>query len=234
MIDNYYKIQKSLPTQVQKTSGIYSFYYAIRILREIDPTYPEVPFPKKSSFEHSNHFMSAGNESLRHFAKNTLHSGQGEILSEQEMSNLVTAHGYAAHKFDRHNSAKEKKLKFLTECIQKKYPVIVSHRDEHDGLPRWVLIIGYEDNTITYISPANPLASKKIDADTLLRLNADADDIRFPSILVKEVTNRPEGFLKTGMKFMFRDAVALTDKNKLELLANMHNKLKKNMEKFIA
>ena len=86
--DAYNQVSAHLRPQVQGTCGLYSFYNAVRMLRAINGSNPEVPAPKKCEG------APGATQSLRQYAKREFKSGQGEILSEAEMVSFVSAWGY--------------------------------------------------------------------------------------------------------------------------------------------
>jgi len=122
----YEIIRGRLPVQVQGACGLYSFFYAARLLRATNERLPAVPTPRKSEAEKPG-YQKAGYdqaESLRKYAKRELRSGQGEILTEDEMVTMVRAWRYDALP-SKATTAAEKKT-FLVEQTGQGWPVLIA------------------------------------------------------------------------------------------------------------
>lgn len=196
----YANIKDSLRDQVQGTCGIYSFYNAVQILRNLNALNPSVPAPKKSETKAGDKDIG----SLREYAKRQLQSGQGEILSDAEMSNLVAAHGYAPLAFGRVSDVSgAAKRNFLEMCMRESYPVLIAYLA--DGNPveyahavtntagaHWSLIIGLEGKNVNVVEPNNPRDLRTWPLDDLLLMNGKADDVKFPRFWAKTVNTDAE------------------------------------------
>lgn len=196
----YANIKDTLRDQVQGTCGIYSFYNAVQILRNINALNPSVPAPKKSETKAGDKDIG----SLREYAKRQLQSGQGEILSDSEMSNLVAAHGYAPLTFGRGGDVGgAAKRNFLEMCMRECYPVLIAYLA--DGNPveyahavtatagaHWSVIIGLEGKNVNVVEPNNPRDLRTWPLDDLLLMNGKADDVKFPRFWAKTVETDAE------------------------------------------
>lgn len=111
----YDAIRTTLRPQFQGTCGLYSFYNAVQILRRIDSSLRPVPTPKKCEA------APGATESLRQFAKRELKSGQGEILTEIEMTRLITNWGYKVASCGQNDRAG--KSRFLTQQTVRTNPM---------------------------------------------------------------------------------------------------------------
>jgi len=119
LVEAYNQIHATLRPQVQGTCGLYSFYNAVQILRQITPTLPNVPTPKKCE--------TAGQipMSLRQYAKREFKSGQGEILSEPEMIAFIKAGGYKPLTCGKDDD--RSKTDFFTIQTRAGHPVMVAY-----------------------------------------------------------------------------------------------------------
>lgn len=145
--------------QVQGTCGIYSFWYATILLNHMDPaSHPTVPFPRACH--------NAGSQlgsSMRKFAKDTIKSGQGELLSGHEMRLLVRNFGYARESY----WGKTTREAYVTEHLTAGHPILFAYlcgngpvtaatavgtAQDHYG-PHWSLLIAETPDHYGYINP---------------------------------------------------------------------------------
>lgn len=194
LTDSYNNVKGSLRPQVQGTCGIYSFYNAVRILRDINARNPTVPAPKKSE-----KLPSDAPGSLRHYSKAHLNSGQGEILTGTEMVTLIATHRYAPLNFSRSGAvnAAAKKI-FLSRCMKSGYPVLVAYiaggtpvvckdTTAADTGAHWSLIIDTNATHATVVEPNAPTVAKVWPLDDLLLSNSKTDDGKFVRYWAKQV-----------------------------------------------
>lgn len=202
LIDAYTKIKSTLRPQVQGTCGVYSFYNAVQILRQIDGKLPSVPSPKKSEAS------QGATQSLRQFAKRELRSGQGEILSEAEMKAFVKAWGYRSEVAGVATGAGKKD--FLTTQTLGGHPVLIAYLADADstgivpvpnaasGDPgaHWSLVIGTNGKDGLVVEPNDPGNLKTWSMDGLMRANAAADGKKFARFWAKTVTKPSANLLQ--------------------------------------
>jgi len=197
LVDSYNRVSSTLRDQVQGTCGIYSFYTAVCILRDMDPSCPTVPSPKKSEAG------PGATVSLRQYAKRELKSGQGEILTEVEMTTFVKAWGYKVATFVE--GTYSKRQDFITLQTKANHPVLVPYLADEDNtgiIPvstvtagagaHWSLIIGTKGKDVIVVEPNAPRAVKEWAMDSLLKSNAAADSVKFVRFWAKVVMDKPE------------------------------------------
>jgi hypothetical protein len=171
---------KKLVPQTQGTCGVYSFWYAAMLLREIDPKdHPEV------------HPRKLGNqkiESIRSYTKTAFQSGQGEILTVAEMVDVIQHFKYKCSVCGDTSEAGKKK--FISRSIAKDQPVMVPYwkylNGSGGGAPttveqgavsgaHWSLIIMEDDENYLYLDPHYPTNWQKFLKKVLLDANAVVD-----------------------------------------------------------
>lgn len=206
LTDSYKRLKGQFTSQVQGTCGIYSFYNAVCLLRDMNPRNPAVPPPKRS--QHAPTDSTAGpHASLRKYAKRELKSGQGELLSETEVAELVAAHGYAPLAIARHGAAVDvgAKKTFLKTCLDAGHPVLIAYMADQfgseikytsavgpDSGAHWSLIIGLSGDRVEVIEPNAPNDLKVWPLKDLADANSRADRKTFTRFWSKLVTGPGE------------------------------------------
>jgi hypothetical protein len=204
----YAHVRTELPAQVQGTCGLYSFYYAVQILRQLNSKYPAVPYPKKRLITTAAPLFAT---SLRQYAKATLGSGQGEILSVDEMKQLMLKFGYGARTATSPAPSKDTKKQFLQDCMKQNLPVLVAYNsdegpdataiystDKVQGAGQflcahWSLIIDINAfGAAVVVEPQRPQKLKVWPLDDLLRANKLADQFPFVQYWAKVVYDKDE------------------------------------------
>lgn len=198
LVDHYNNVSKTLRAQVQGTCGIYSFYNAVCMLRDMDSKNPSVPSPKKSEAS------PGATVSLRQYAKRELKSGQGEILTEAEMTAFVKAWGYKVACFIAGTySAKQD---FITLHTKGGHPVLIPYLADEDTtgvIPvpsaasagtgaHWSLIVGVTGKDALVVEPNAPQALKTWPMTGLLQANAASDTVKFKRFWAKTVHDEDE------------------------------------------
>jgi hypothetical protein len=151
-----------------------------------NPKLPAVPSPKKSEGG-----TGGFTESLRHYAKRQLQSGQGEILTEAEMNAFIKAWGYRSESSGAATSGA--KGDFLTIQTRAGHPVLIAYLADQDstgvvpvpnaasGDPgaHWSLVIGTKDKDAKVVEPNDPGNLRTWAAADLLLANTNADAKKF-------------------------------------------------------
>lgn len=198
----YNSVKGTLRPQVQGTCGLYSFYNAVQIMRAIDPKLPAVPSPKKSEGG-----TGGFTESLRHYAKRQLQSGQGEILTEAEMNAFIKAWGYRSESSGAKTSGA--KGDFMTIQTRAGHPVLIAYLADQDstgvvpvpnaasGDPgaHWSLVIGTKDKDAKVVEPNDPGNLRTWAVADLLLANTSADAKKFARHWAK-ITKTPSAAAK--------------------------------------
>lgn len=177
---------KRLPNGNYHESGVYSFYSAVQILKQINAKYPDVPRPKSAVMNHVNREKSkfppiaAGlnsplkyyDESMNaHFIDN--YYNEAVIFTEFKMFSLVRENGYFIHSCDKKIS-KEEKILFIRKCLVDKFPVLIPITQifpYQSLVPIWVLITGWKNNKFYVTYPENSNNPVWINAYYILEMN---------------------------------------------------------------
>jgi len=207
-LENAYAVCKNtLTEQVQGTCGLYSFWYASVMLLTLEKMetdkrlgVPTTAAPTKVDFlprKHPNampHINWAvdtrATESLRSYAKKGLSSGQGEILSADEMGRLINHFGYN-YRLPLQGQAKKG---FISEFLSHNRPVIFAYTMSDNGptkaLPNDVrgddigshfsLIIAETADKYRCINPWYPDQLKEYSKTGVLESNANVDNHIYP------------------------------------------------------
>jgi len=207
LIDAYNTIKSTLRPQVQGTCGLYSFYNAVQILRQIDASLPSVPAPKKSEA------APGATQSLRQFAKRELKSGQGEILSEAEMQAFIKAWGYRSEAAGVATGSG--KQDFLTTQTRGGHPVLIAYLADSDstgivpvpnaaaGDPgaHWSLVIGTKAKDMLVVEPNDPGNLRTWPMEGVMLANAAADSKKFDRFWEKTVIKPNAKLLRSDPGF---------------------------------
>jgi len=192
LLTSYESVKGTLRPQVQGDCGIFSFYNAVCILRQEDARHPAVPPPRKRFRGKSD----ATGPSLRNHAKKLLDSGQGEILSKDEMVGLLTAHGYGAASVGPHGDVSEsRRTDFIDRALGAGHPVLVPYLADDDpngkvgpvvtvapsaGAHWSVLIARTGPDEVKAVEPNDPATLRTWSLKTVLASNAMTDRVKFP------------------------------------------------------
>lgn len=215
LVTPYNNIRKALEPQIQGTCGVYSFYNAVSILRSGKPANPRVPPPKISQYNATTDLVG---DSLRAYTKDKLSSGQGEILSANEMEALILAHGYKSVTYPI-SGGRALKASWIDAQLKAGCPVLIAYLATDDKFAagarytttggsgdgaHWSLIIDLPSAArATVVEPQAPTASKDWPVADLLESNEHADDLPFARFWSKLVVGTAEFVRQTaapGMK----------------------------------
>lgn len=155
LVEAYNRVIATLKPQRQGTCGLYSFWYATILLREISTTHHRIVYPRKCEGQ------AGTDDSLRKFAK-TLGSAQGEVLTLEEMSGIISHFGYY---FSLLEALPEAREEFIRNHLGASHPVLIPYRFGHTargpistleaGGAHWSLII-HEDTVNSEYHCLNP------------------------------------------------------------------------------
>lgn len=174
---------KTLKPQKQGTCGLYSFWYATLLLAMVNPSAKKpIVYPRKGE--------GASSESLRHYAKHTVGSGQGEVLSCAEMEQIIGHFGYG---YDSHVGAAGRK-EFVTRSLAANRPVLFPYMFGDTGPiyqfpakstpgvdygPHWSLIYREFGAAYHYVEPNEPNHPVSFLKDVVLRSNSFVDSYKY-------------------------------------------------------
>jgi hypothetical protein len=160
LAEAYADLTGTLLGQRQGTCGLYSFWFATLLIKRINPgDTRNLVYPRKWEGGKS------GGESLRHYSK-TLGSGQGEILTLDEMEKVIRHFGW-----DCVSHLGEGRVEFITKCLAANQPVLFPYmfgpggpisyfppntKPGEDYGPHWSLIIAEAGHEYDYIEPNFP------------------------------------------------------------------------------
>lgn len=212
LLDAYKLTYPDMKPQVQGTCGIYSFWYATILLHHLNGAkYPVVPFPRAC------HGGDKG-KSMRHYAKKSIGSAQGELLTTAEMVNLVEHFGYEATVYHWYTNPWGRRPGFITESLKANRPVLFAYLmgapapvtkatatvKDKPG-PHWSLIIAETTTDYGYIEPNNPNEEKALHAshgqilsqlrwypkNQVLESNASVDEVKLEQKWVRHAYAQP-------------------------------------------
>src|SRR5262245_43901720 len=200
-----------LKPQPQGDCGVYSFWYATVLLRQINPSDPrEVIYPRshpkpKGRVKGTQPDWPTGpitkDKSIRYRAKHLVNSGQGEILSEREMVLVVTSFGYNCTA----NLIRVDPAEFITSNLKSNTPVLFPYMKDDNGpissFPHgatpgddygshWSLIIKEEGNNYTYLDPHYPNKPQTFLKTAVLASNAFVDNYKYVRYWSKDAKSR--------------------------------------------
>jgi hypothetical protein len=119
----YYQCSGTMKPQKQGTCGLYSFWFASLLLKQINPA-DQRPFvyPRSEGGSYS--------DSMRQFAKDSLDSAQGELLNLKEVTTLITHFRYSSRSICwRDRTTAEK---FIAGSLRSNQPVMFPYL--YDGM----------------------------------------------------------------------------------------------------
>ncbi|AMV23649.1 hypothetical protein VT84_04505 [Gemmata sp. SH-PL17] len=185
-----------LKKQRQGTCGVYSLWYATELLAKLGGKKPIV-YPRRGEMP-----KKATGESARHFAKQSASSGQGEVLSEAEMTLIVKHFGYTPTCYARQSTDKRKE--FITEHLKADRPILVAYLMQNSPVTstsatgtaqddygaHWSLIINEDATEYRYLEPNNPNKITTCNKDIMLASNADVDGVIYDRFWMKPSKNK--------------------------------------------
>jgi hypothetical protein len=202
--DAYTNCLGVLKPQRQGTCALYSFWFATLLLNDLNTLKKPIVYPRKSEQRDADASVTRGNEdvSLRQFATQMLHSGQGELLTVSEVISMIVmfSWGWVAHV-----SGGDDRKQFITDQLSRNRPIMFAHLagghpskpitaipiDRQCG-PHWSLIIGEVLDQYEYIDPNHPLKTELLPKEHILRSNEIVDDFAMDKAWVKP-KHRPDG-----------------------------------------
>lgn len=188
----------TLKPQKQGSCGLYSFWYATLLLSGLDSTRRPIVYPRNGEGVAAG--VGENPESLRHFAKATVGSAQGEILTCAEMERIVLHYGYdrVSHIGDAGRAT------FITTSLASERPVLIPYmmgpggpiavfpggaRPGVDYGPHWSLI--FAESAIDYylLEPNSPNTPMEVPKGRMLRSNAFTDNFKYQQFYDKALPN---------------------------------------------
>jgi hypothetical protein len=202
LVDAYNNVQSVLKPQKQGTCGLYSFWFATLMLNSIRPEQKEVVYPRGCEM------TATSGLSLRKFAKAALGSGQGELLSFDEIAVMIWGFGWD---FNFYGDGGDPRKTFVTNSLQQNMPVMFSYLaggSSYGGQiwvmpqtaippsrqcgPHWSLIVAENDDGYGFVEPNQPLMIKWDFKTNILRSNEIVDSFVMDSTWVKPVSSVPK------------------------------------------
>jgi hypothetical protein len=193
LIEAYDQYNRSgqLWPQLQGDCGVYSFYYASLLLRAMNPSkgYPEV-FPRKYKSDSTKNGGVPFKTSIREWCKSGLNSGQGEILTVDEMYRVIAHFGYRASYMGMGGNmdSTKKRRNFISRELAAGHPVLIAFLEggtspncyptstpAEDTGAHWSVIIHDEGAHYTWIDPHKPEMLHSHPQDAFLKSNATVD-----------------------------------------------------------
>ena len=212
----YNNIKVMFKPQVQGDCGVFSFYYAARLRREVDSKRPQVWPPRKSLYEKTT---DLGSEySLRFLAKTGLLSAQGEILTADEMVRFVIISGYEGKLCKE--SKQSKRASFISDSLEADCPVLIPYIMSQTGPTsrkvkgsgsHWSVIINELSNRYVCINPWYPTSAKLYDKKMLLDSNQNVDKVKYSRYWIKPLggglkvvgNKKPKNLKRRGAKKLY-------------------------------
>jgi hypothetical protein len=177
------KLAKTLKKQKQGTCGLYSFWYATLLLEQLGGT-KGIVYPRRCE--------GGTGESSRHFAKENVNSGQGEVLSEWEMVTIVQHYGYDAACYVP--TGTDTRKAFITKHLTANRPILIAYLMDDDpetvahptvygggagAGAHWSLLINEDGTEYRYLEPNKPNQITTFNKDHMLASNACVDNVKF-------------------------------------------------------
>lgn len=200
----------SMVKQVQGDCGLFSFWYATVLLRQLSPQGRPVVYPRKHPEPQATGKSWPGGavvgESIRAYAKSpAIRSGQGEILTSAEMEKIITHFGYKA---TASNAKGALRKAFITRSLSANQPVMFPYTKGNAGPvnaltavgvagsdygSHWSLIIGEDSGNYKYLDPHNPATLQEFPKDTVLESNQNVDHQVYVRFWGKEDVHYTDG-----------------------------------------
>jgi hypothetical protein len=190
LYDAWCHVASLLKPQAQGDCGLYSFWYATVLLNHLDNTKPII-YPRKME-------DPMGVQSMRKEAKTLVKSGQGEILTSNEMAKIISHFGYGSRRMRGTDSAWRKR--FITGSLGQNAPVLFPYTKGMSGPvdaatatgrpgqeygSHWSLIIKEERDQYIYLDPHYPNTPQRKTKDDVLKSNMNVDNQVYERMWVK-------------------------------------------------
>lgn len=175
---------KTLKPQVQGDCGVYSFWYATVLLRQLGKAGHPVTYPRAC---HQKWYQRG--TTIRKAAKG-VGSAQGELLSVAEVTAVVEGFKYTATVCPNDEDAREG---FITTSLNANRPIMFAYicgngpvtvatatgTEGVDYGPHWSLLIDEHDDQYTYLNPHDPNKPVTCPKVQLLASNAEVDRVKY-------------------------------------------------------
>jgi hypothetical protein len=184
------KLSTTLKPQKQGTCGLYSFWYATLLLEKLGC---------KKGIVYPRACEGGTGDSSRHFAKQNVKSGQGEILSEAEMVTIVNHYGYTPICYGK--TSTDTRKAFITKHLKYDLPILIAYLEGDHGPeavsnptvygggkgagPHWSLIINEDGTDYRYLEPNKPNKITAFGKNRLLSANDAVDNVKFAQYWMK-------------------------------------------------
>lgn len=205
LVDAYNACASVLKPQRQGTCGLYCFWFATLLLNELRTDKKPVVYPRKHEQRAADPSVTRGSEarSLRSFAKDTLHSGQGELLTATEVVTMIVL-----FKWDwvAHVWGGDSRRDFITDSLKANRPVMFAHlaggspampltvpRPDRQCGPHFSLIIDQDSTEYVFIEPNDPTILRRCLKTVVLESNEKVDDFVMDKTWVKPKFRPPSG-----------------------------------------
>ena len=176
---------KTLKPQVQGDCGVYSFWYATVLLRQIGKAGHPVTYPRAC---HQKWYQRG--TTIRKAAKG-VGSAQGELMSADEAVAVVEGFKYTASVYP---NLTQTRAEFITAALNARRPVMFAYICGNDGPvtvatavgtsgtdygPHWSLLIDEHDDKYTYLNPHDPNTPVTKTKLRVLASNAEVDRVKY-------------------------------------------------------
>lgn len=187
--------KSSMTRQHQGDCGVFSFWYATVLLHKINPQGHATVYPKQRTLESAPFGPADINESIRHYAKAAVKSGQGELLTVDEMRRVIERFGYQCESTSAPGAVIRQN--FITRSLAQGRPVLFPYTKGDTGPvdakkamadpttygtpgsdfgSHWSLILAEGAGGYSYIDPHDPGTLETVSKQTLLTSNAEVDE----------------------------------------------------------
>lgn len=158
MLNAYENIASILPVcpglaEGGDVGGLFAFYHAVQVLREINPRYPAVSLPRPGITEKTrSHARRIESLNIKVGKVQWNHTVDKQIkisLSTEGMKKLITSNNYSPLSMEMEQSTEQDKVDFVKMCIEMKYPILVPYR--HGFYTSWFMIVGDPFGLISHL-----------------------------------------------------------------------------------
>jgi len=188
----YNNLKNRMMPQKQGTCGLYSFWFATILLSQCKPTARTIPYPRKSTVT-----AGTGGESMRHYAKNTLRSGQGEVLTCQEMEDIILHFGFQPLTHLGASGREEFIARSLASNSPVMFPYMMGNSGPISAIPansnpgvdygsHWSLIYDEVGQDYIYIEPNIPTTPERQLKKVVLDSNSFVDSYKYDRFWKKD------------------------------------------------
>ncbi len=199
---------QNLVPQVQGDCGVFSFWYATVLLRQIEPAHRPVIYPRKHPSPGTAWPGGTVGQSIREYAKLGVRSGQGEVLTRVEMEKIITHFGYKCVSSTGGGTLIRKN--FIAGALARNQPVMFPYTKGNTGPvdattatgrpgtdfgSHWSLIIHERAGDYVYLDPHYPSIPQLFNKDLVLRSNANVDSQKYVRYWGKD---QPGGLAQIG------------------------------------